>query len=189
MTTAAKAEIVKLAPNVAETIRVKYADIVEGQYGTQIRLKGESPDRRAISIYVPIDCSGALIQAGATEGKNDKGEFFTLPRNAEWWTVEKKQGAGEKYGHVTLTPKGANAPLPAKVPAPSTIPIPDAPRNGTVPRAEAVPELVAIYDDTLRHIVRIVGAINSQKDPAVVFTGTDAAAMAATLFIARSKAL
>lgn len=178
MTTATKPEIVKLAPNLPVEIRIKYADMVEGQYGDQIRLKGESPTGQTIAIYVPVGNSADLIQAGAKQEQNQKGVYYTLPKSVDWWVVEKKQGAGEKYGHVTLTPKGTTVPQPAKGPAPSTS-----------PQQSETPALVELYDDTLRHIVRIVGAVNSQKDPAVVFTGTDAAAMCATLFIARSKAL
>lgn len=179
MTTATKPEIVKLAPNVPVEIKVKYADIVEGQYGTQIRLKGENQAGATISIYVPIDCSSALLSAGAVEGKNEKGEFYTLPRGVDWWVVEKQQAAGEKYGHVTLTPKGASAPPPPRAPAPTPPP--------TAPSTVETPHLVGLYDDTLRHVLRIVAKVNAGPDPVVVFTATEVAAMTATLFIARSR--
>lgn len=186
MTTATQSPIVKLAPNVPITLHVKYADVVEGQYGMQIRLKGQTEPGDPATVYVPVDCAAALVAAGATEGKNAKGEFYTIPRGAEWWTILKEQGAGEKYGHVTLTPRGATAPQPAKGVA---TPAPAPPVNESSPAATTDARIVTTYDASLRHVYNICKALNEQPDPAFVFTGTDVKEMTAALFIARTKAI
>lgn len=180
-----RAEIVKLAPNVPVAIKVKYADVVEGQYGQQIRLKGESDTGGAIAVYVPVDLSGELIAAGATFGENDKGAFYTIPRGKEWMVVEKVQGAGEKHGHVTLTLKGANASLPANTKGSSTpAPTPTGNQQG-----DRDGQIVRLYDDSLKHVGEICRRMNAGSDPAFVFTATDVKEMAACLFIARTKNL
>lgn len=77
-------------------------------------------------------------------------------------------------GWIVWAPKGAKA------------------ANGGTPAAPTQPkrtdmELVELYTDSLRHVIGLAKATNAQKDPVVVFTGTDVAAMAATVFIARSR--
>ena len=108
--------IVKLAPNVPVTIRPIYVDVVSGQYGEQLKIKGEikgvSPTAKDLAtVYVPVDLSADLVRGGwvSEERKlpdGTTGTAFRSPnKGATWWVVEKKQAASEKYPTVAMQPE------------------------------------------------------------------------------------
>lgn len=102
MTTGVKAEILKLAPNVPISFRIKYADEVVGNYGPQIRLKGIQVGHTAESyVYLPLDCGNDLLAAGAKVVQTEKGSSFQGFPNANW-VIEKRQMAGDKYPKIFL---------------------------------------------------------------------------------------
>ena len=149
------AQIVKLAPNVPVAIRIVYCDVVEGQYGQQLGLKGEvkgvSPTAKdLVRVYVPVDLSADLVRGGWTpesrEGPDGtQGESYKSPNKGQtWWVVEKKQAAGEKYAKIEMRPE---AGWPESVPeldeSDDALPAAVAPRPavvGTIPAPKAQPD-------------------------------------------------
>jgi hypothetical protein len=150
------AQIVKLAPNVPVSVRVVFCDVVEGQYGHQLKMKGEvkgvSPTAKDLAtVYVPVDLAADLVRGGwvpeqHTLPDGTPGEAYKSPNKGQtWWVVEKKQAAGEKYAKIEMRPEAgwpdepapqlnesdddlpANvAPRPAPTPAPAQKVGPDA---------------------------------------------------------------
>lgn len=179
--------IVKLAPNVPEAIELKYVDVKIGTYGPQLQLKGRGKDGGDRIVYVPVDCSPALVKAGASLVETDKGQ--TYKPVAGWWVAEKRQAAGEKYGTTYLYPEG-QAPAPKVTPPsqplterPSALDKPEPPMPWeAIPKDEALVKLYwACFDEVLAGLkTRLL------KDG---FPGPEIAAMVATLYIARSKLL
>jgi len=108
--------VVKLAPNVPATIRPVYVDVVSGQYGEQLRLKGEvkgtskTPADLA-SIYVPVDLAADLVRAGWTpetrKGPDgaDVQSYRSPDKGASWWVVVRKQEAGAKTSKTEMAPE------------------------------------------------------------------------------------
>lgn len=179
--------IIKLAPNVPESIELKYVDVKVGTYGPQLQLKGRGKDGGDRIIYVSVDCAQVLVKAGAALQETEKGQ--TYKPVSGWWMAEKRQAAGEKYATTYLYPEGAN-PIPKIAPAPQ--PLTERPAALQVPEAplpwEASPkdeQLVTLYwacFDT------VLAGLKTRKLVELV-KGDDIAAMTATLYIARSKLL
>jgi hypothetical protein len=187
----------KLAINVPIRMRVKYADEVEGQYGPQLRLKGEIEGEEGVrAVYVPIICANALLEEGATRGGNEKGAFYKGWRDADgWWTVIKEQKPGEK-SPTTLLARG-NAPVAAPKPAgsPPAAPAPDRGAQGQpepkkpVTAAGRDTELVGLFADSLTRVLKFCELHNDKASvtDGIQLTGEHAASLTATLFIARAK--
>lgn len=164
--------------NVPTRMTVKYADLVEGKYGPQLRLKG-TPDGMAedVYVYVPVDQDAELLSHGAVEKKTEKGSSYA-PIAPGLWTILKAQGPGEKYAVTTLT--APNGKPPVVQPTPTAKDAPTPPPEGPDPR-------VKLYDACFRHVLKLVTEQNTQADPPVVFTETAVASMTATLFIGLNK--
>lgn len=177
--------IVKLAPNVPEAIELRYADVKIGTYGPQIQLKGKGKDGGDRVIYVSVDCSAALVKAGASLTETDKGQ--TYKPVSGWWVAEKRQQAGQKYATTYLYPEGqAPVMVPAQQPLtekPHVLAEPSAPMPWeTSPKDEKLVTLYwACFDEVLGGL-KLRKLADGPNWDAIV-------AMSATLYIARSKAL
>ena len=141
------AQIVKLAPNVPVAIRIVYCDMVEGQYGQQLALKGEikgvSPTAKDLArLYVPVDLSAELVRGGwvaeTREGPDGTpGESYKSPNKGQtWWVVEKKQAAGEKYAKIEMQPEAGwpEDEIPALNESDDALPASVAPRPASAPK-------------------------------------------------------
>jgi len=141
------AQIVKLAPNVPVAIRVVYCDVVEGQYGQQLKLKGElkgkSPtDKDLFTVYVPVDLAADLVRGGWTPEQREgpdgtQGDSYKSPNKGQtWWVVEKKQAAGEKYAKTEMRPEAGwpDEPVPELDESDDALPASVAPRPASAPK-------------------------------------------------------
>ena len=179
--------IIKLAPNVPEAIELKYVDVKVGTYGPQLQLKGRGKDGGDRVLYVSVDCSPALVKAGAALVETEKGQ--TYKPVSGWWVAEKRQAAGEKYATTVLYPEG-EAPAPKIAPPPQpftekptalTKPEPPLPWE-TSPKDEQLVKLYwACFDEVLAGL-----KTRALKDG---FHDEQVAACTATMFIARSRLL
>lgn len=174
--------IIKLAPNVPEAIELRYADVRVGTYGPQIQLKGKGRDGQDRVIYVPVDCSAALIKAGASMVETDKGQ--TYKPVSGWWVAEKRQAAGEKYATTYLYPEGQ---APAK-PAPQ--PLTERPAQltpeGPMPWESSPKDEIAVrlFWDSFD---KVLAGIKERK-LTDLFRPENLCALVATMYIQRSKA-
>ena len=179
--------IIKLAPNVPESIELKYVDVKVGTYGPQLQLKGRGKDGGDRVLYVSVDCSPALVKAGAALVETGKGQ--TYKPVSGWWVAEKRQTAGEKYATTYLYPEG-ETPAPKLAPPPQ--PLTERPaalrETGDVlpwetnPKDEQLVKLYwACFDEILDGLKR-----RALKDG---FHDEQVAACTATMFIARSRLL
>ncbi len=187
----------------------------EKQLPPSLKLTGAADGIGEVILYIPADFSSFLTNAGASaEQKKTKNgtpvTSYTLPATRRTWVVEKVQDAGDRHPRIEFYEPNAN-PL-AEVPQalrgkPETMPwdgkpaVDQTPPDGAkqAPIAPQSPEppsaivgaakhpLALLYGDCLQDVMELVRPYLDAEDPAVVFTGTDVAAMVATLFIGRSR--
>ena len=182
----------KLTVNVPITMRIKYADEVTGEYGTQIRLKGaiEGIGDEVKAVYVPIDCAADLIAAGARRETNEKGAFYR-PIAEGPWTVVKAQAAGEKHPTTSLSHGALRAPSPAPAgtPAADTPPLEEPEDTRPAPRTAVGrdTELVELFADCLKRVHGFANAANEKHPEGIQLTGDNVSTLTSTLYIARSR--
>jgi hypothetical protein len=172
----------KFAPNVQAKADVKYMDIVPGQYGPQIRIKGKINGKESVA-YLPgklPDVITVLVSAGViprgTDYLVDVEEAFEIKPLQRQFTMMKQQAAGEKNGTLAIF-NGAAAS--AAVPATGN----SASAAGALPAPQK--SYADIYSKATDFIIdKIVPKYRAAKlDP----TAADVHAMVATLFIPKSK--
>ncbi len=175
------------------------------QLPPSLQLKGTVEGMGEVSTYIPSDFTSFLTNAGATSEQKttQKGQtitVYTLPANRRTWVIGKMQDGGDRYPRVELYEPNAN-PLEEAPKALRSVPEP-MPWDGKPAVHQEVPPVratlepspvgskhpfAALYGDCLTDVMALVRPYLDAEDPAVVFTGTDVAAMVATLFIARSR--
>jgi len=177
--------IIKLAPNVPEAIELKYVDVKVGTYGPQLQLKGRGKDGGDRVLYVSVDCSPALVKAGAALVETEKGQ--TYKPVSGWWVAEKRQAAGEKYATTYLYPEG-ESPAPKIAPPPQ--PLTERPaalrETGDVLPWEANPKdekAVLLFWDCFDKVLEGV----ARRKLTDLFKPENLASLTATLYIQRSK--
>ena len=177
--------IVKLAPNVPESIELKYVDVKIGTYGPQLQLKGRGKDGQDRVMYVSVDCSPALVKAGASLVEGERGQSYKPVSG--WWVAEKRQAAGQKYATTYLYPEGEAPVTPASVAAQPLTEKPRALREvgeampwETNPRDE---QAVILFWDSFDKVLAGV----QQRKLTDLFRPENLAALTATLYIQRSK--
>jgi hypothetical protein len=105
---------IKLEPNVVVTGTPKYADLKNGQYGTQIKLKGDFDGQQGVDVYLPdtmLDTCvalGVLHLTGQTDQKSGNEKLRVTPRQI---TLCRRGPANSPTYEVKLT-NGAPAQQP-----------------------------------------------------------------------------
>jgi hypothetical protein len=100
---------VKLAPNVAVAVKAKYIDLVPGQYGTQVRIKGTMNGEDGV-IYCPGKAWAALksLRAALVIDPNQQVDEETkepveLGILRSEFSLMSEQPAGQKYGTLKVS--------------------------------------------------------------------------------------
>src|SRR5688572_928165 len=107
--------IVKLAPNMPVAVQAKYLDIIPGNYGPQVRVKGAFNDVTDAMMFLPgklpdvltaLVAGGVLTQVPVTPDPLPERGFALTP-SKKHFTVTLAQLAGEKYGKLSVSANGA----------------------------------------------------------------------------------
>jgi hypothetical protein len=176
--------IIKLAPNVPESIELRYVDVKIGTYGPQLQLKGRGKDGQDRVIYVPVDCAAGLVKAGASMVETEKGQ--TYKPVSGWWVAEKRQAAGSKYATTYLYPEGQAPEKPAPQPLtekPVQLQQPPEPMPWDPSSNPKDGQAVALFWDSFDKVLEGV----ARRKLSDLFKPENLAALTATLYIQRSK--
>lgn len=186
-----------LAPNVPVAFDVKYADIVSGQYGVDLRLKGLADGQDAV-FYLPVDeampqllAGGILRQAPAYDPNAVPPKGLAVRLEVKRLTLVALQQAGEKKPRVVIT-AAANAGGAAPAPTPAAAAAPTHGNghaaNGTGAAVSATAErkpVGMVYLECVDFVLdRVAPKFAERKIP---LTDAAIAAMTATLFIQRQN--
>jgi len=144
--TAVRGPIIKFDRNVPVRIDdAKYLDLVGGQYGPQVRVKGTINGQENAIAYLPghvadvltnLLVAGVILEAPAHYPDNDDRRGFALQRGeTRSFSVTLSEVGGEKD---TLIDVGGAAPVAAPAPQPPRAAVP---KPGAVPM---VPPVVAV---------------------------------------------
>jgi hypothetical protein len=201
--------IQKLAPNIPVDINVQYCDIVPGNFGPQVRLKG-SIDGEESLVFLPGKVWAnlkALRSAGAIDASQEVNEE---PEKAEAVAMLAKslrlnlvKGASDKYANldVRIIGNGAPKPAPSSNGTPkSTAPVASALSQnehnvGWLPGDEVetggAPGGVTPFDGLLERygecLTEAAGFGQRINKLGIPIDGSAVAAIAATIFIARNQ--
>lgn len=178
--------IVKLAPNLPAIVDVKYADIVTGKYGAQLRFKGKIGDDDNGMLYVDAESVLAqLVGLGALKSVPafdetalpEKGISVTLTKKR--FQITQSQAAGQKHPTTVLTIPGVAA---ADAPAPVVATSPVAPANGAPPASETK---AALYKRITLYALEQIVPLYAAREIPITMEGT--AAIVATMWIQANK--
>lgn len=173
-------------------IDVRYADVVQGQYGVQLRLRGHMPSDPQATLFVDlVPANDALLAAGVIQWPLDVGP--TLPHDVTAQLGARKLVVGaEAAGRMTRFLVRANgAPLPNAAAAPRTnggtasAPRPPQIANGTNGAAGSGEKLSAIYLQCVDFVLDKV--LPRFRDRQIEVVDEAAARMIATLFEERCR--
>lgn len=174
-----------LAPNVPVPFDIAYADLIDSQFGVQLRLKGRVPGDPSAVLYVDIAHADEALRAAGViatsfdvpdpipeRGLNVKGLLAGTKV-----VVAKEQAAGQKTGHFTCRLQGG---APA-VTAPASSPA--APNGATAGSGGA--QVGRIYLECVDFVLKKVQPRLSEAGIEMVDETVIAAV--ATLFIQRMR--
>jgi hypothetical protein len=184
--------IVKLAPNVPLKMKAKFCDIVPGQYGHQVRLKGLVDGEESL-VYLPGPVwknLKALRTAGAinTETVNEEPEkalgISLLEHELE---LVNYQPAGEKFPSLVVKTNGK--PPVSEVENVGRLPN-DPPTEEPTKHTDGHTDKPTLEDLVHSYGECLAASVNQYKpwliEKGVTPDSQTIAAMAATLFIARN---
>src|SRR5262245_35138802 len=105
----ARANKIEVKSNIPIVGTLQYCDLVTGQYGPQVRLKGDftSGAQTAPTVYLPVDCLNQLIALNGveTEGEvSDKGVSHRVLQRGPYSILRTEEGTRK---HTTITLDGA----------------------------------------------------------------------------------
>lgn len=179
---------IRLAPNVACQVNAKYADIVPGSFGSQVRLKGTIDGQENAMLFLPSKLErqlqalhdGGLLESVPAIDAELAGpvELKLLQRN---FTVVLEQKAGEKFGQLVITTPGTPAaPATAAVPTAAAVASP-------ATLGDAVKSLPAsqVYSQCLRFAIEYV--VPEYESAGLTLDAATLSAITATLFIEKSR--
>lgn len=173
---------VKLAANVPTKVKAKYMDLVPGEYGSQVRIKGAIGEEEGV-LYTPgkiRDVLTTLAAAGIIptfDGELEPDKPVDLSPKKKEFTLVLHQPAGQKYGELQVmgVPRAA---------APSSNGNGSHAVSAGGPSRPQKPHAV-LYDQCLQYASKQVPL--RLKEAGLVATSEDVLRGAATLFIAASK--
>lgn len=179
----------RLDPNVPVLLDVKYADLIDSQYGVQLRMKGSVPGDRNAVLYVDVaHAEEPLLAAGVLAAPFEIPD--PLPENGldvkrllrvAKLVVGREQRHGEKTARFTVRVQGQDA---AAVATPNGASEPPAGSGGGTERS-ARKTVAAIY---LECVDFALGTVKKRFDAAELpLTDAGAASIVATLFIQRCR--
>lgn len=170
----------------------KAADGTVKDLPNQIELRGVWDGFAEGSVFLDLWAVEPLTELGllrAQPGKDQYGQpRFTVLSERRVQILKAEIEGGRKETSFTW----ANGAVPVKTMQDLTGTAPWLPGSPTAPSGPSEPGskdalLLELYDASLRHAINLVHALHSEPGSLVVFTGAEVAAMAATLFIARSR--
>ena len=186
--------IKKLETNIpARVDHLQYADLVQGKYGPQLKLKGTMDGEADSVIYLTpawkagkaLTEAGVLAFQGQWPGKDDKVESDTPVRIvATQFTICDRKPAGEQYSHIAIDSVGGAAPARAETP-----PAPPSPAAEAAHWADGVDKAAAHHSAILTAVIHgaardLRKAFPSASEDALVTATT---AITATIFIESNK--
>jgi len=161
--TAVRGPIIKFDKNVPVRIDdAKYLDLVGGQYGPQVRVKGTINGQENAIAYLPghvadvltnLLVAGVILEAPSHYPDNDDRRGFALQRGeTRSFSVTLSEVGGEKdtlidVGGSVSAPVAAPAPQPPRAASPKPAPAAPVTRPATPTTIPAAPVYVAVTDE------------------------------------------
>lgn len=190
MTTTAKTT--RLLMNIPLTVQqAKYLDVVPGQYGAQLRVKGTIEGEADTMLYLPgkmwavakaLKNAGIIAQDTQVPEEVERATAVEIAERAFVLTLE--QVPGQKYANLSARVTGtSNGSAPTPTPRPAVKQATEATENGATPE-DRVDALFRLYDRCLNRAMSHTAALEAKKigdSPEAV------SARAATLFIAAKE--
>lgn len=191
---AGKVNIVRLADNIATTIRAKYCDVFVGEHGPDLRFKGaiEGGDANS-AIYVNFAHGLDQLRAiGAVDDKVyreatdavQKDEIpetgFAVGLKKKTLTILREKPAGAKHGTLRITVPGEASPT-QPMPASETSASADAASNGQQPREKRTGIYLTATSFVLDKVVPLY------KEKGITLSGTDIKEMVNTIYIGETR--
>jgi hypothetical protein len=179
--------IVKLAPNVPLKMKAKFCDVVPGQYGHQVRLKGLVDGEESL-VYLPGPVwknLKALRTAGAinTEAVNEEPEkalgISLLEHELE---LVNYQPAGEKF--PSLVVKANGKPPVSEVENVGRLPN-DPPEGATEAEPTELDKLLSLHARLYKHV--LAHYVPAALEAGVEVDLSGVSRLTATLFIESNK--
>jgi hypothetical protein len=182
--------IVKLAPNVPLKMKAKFCDIVPGQYGHQIRLKGLVDGEESL-VYLPgpvwknlkaLRSAGAINSDEAVNEEPEKALAISLLEHELELVNEQK--AGEKFPSIVVKAGTNGKPPVSEVENVGRLPN-DPPEGATEVEPTELDKLLSLHARLYKHV--LAHYVQAALEAGVEVDLSGVSALTAQLFIPASK--
>lgn len=187
----------KMTTNIPVHASLKFADIVPGNFGPQVRLKGTFDGAEGM-LFLPgkvwanlkaLKSAGVVAPGEYNEEPESPVELPLLHRDV---VLTRSQPAGAKYADLVVETNGKAPPQTApngKQPVNLGGPLPGeyddepAPYHDEPAAVSPAKAMLSLYRECFAESLRIVRALNDDPKVALEFTADNVCSIAATLYI------